>query len=137
MTPLQVAMFSTDGARIAPKSTETTTTSAGSRRRTLEQSEGRVACLGTSEEGRPAPTLLDSPLPDGRFHHVAEGGAKVLISIIESLRSRNYRRVVGAPARVGEFSAECLEAASHKYRLEWIEPRPARAPKGASRKEVS
>lgn len=136
MSALQVAMFRTDGARIAPGSTETTTTSAGSSRRTLAMG-GSAKCLGTSEEGRPAPTLLDSPLPDGRFHHVAEGGAKVLISIIESLRSRNYRRVAGAPSRVGEFSAECLDAASHKYRLEWIEPRPARAPKARRSEEAS
>lgn len=87
--------------------------------------------------GPAAPALLDSPLPDGRFVRVAEGGSKVLIRFIEDLRSRGYRRVDGAPSRVNEFSAECIDSATHQYRLVWIEPRPARRPKGAADAEVS
>lgn len=137
-TPLQHAMFGYPRASMAhAAATEKTTASAGSRRRVAATDEGHDSPLGTSGEGRPAPALLDSPMPDGRFLHVAEGSSKVLIVLIESLRSRGYRRVDGAPGRVNEFAAECIDPATHQYRLVWIEPRPAREPKGRARKEVS
>ena len=75
--------------------------------------------------------VLRAPLPNGRARVTAEGASRDLGALISDLRQRCYRRVERAPRRVREFSAESIDPAAHTYRLEWIEPRPARRARAA------
>lgn len=84
---------------------------------------------GPGEQGGAAATLLDSPLRDGRFLFSFEGESKHVFPLIQDLRGRGYTRVPGAPHRVGQYAVTSIDKAAHLHRLEWIEPKPARAPK--------
>lgn len=84
---------------------------------------------GEGEQGGAAVALLDSPLPDGRFLFHFEGSSRHVGMLIEDLRRRGYRRVAGPPQRVHQYAVERLAGGGRNYRLEWIEPKPARQAK--------
>lgn len=131
MVALQLNIL--DTARTAPRAAATMSGVGGAPLPSVASSPSS----GPGEEGGAAAALLDSSLRDGRFLFHFEGTSQHVSLLIQDLRRRGYRRVAKAPLRIGQFSVELLSGPGRNYRLEWIEPRPARLPKGRRAKGVA